>query len=117
MKGDTQHYHRQRKGLAPHGRTKTSIRFHLENCIYGILIVKTVGKEQEFVPIRRLEIQRGFRVSHGINLTERQVSYLLDTLVKRGIIEREIHSRDKSAKSWKDQVTRYKVVNRSLVTL
>ncbi|MBA7668290.1 hypothetical protein ES703_76400 [subsurface metagenome] len=113
MKGDNKHHHRQRKGQAPQGRNKTSIRIHLENCIYGILIVQTTGSEQEFVPIRRLEIQRRFRDAHAINLTERQVSYLLDTLAKKGIIEREFHSRDRNAKSWKDQVTRYKVVNRS----
>ena len=113
MNPDTKHRLRQGKGPPPPGRIKTSIRIHLENCIYGILIVKTVGKEQEFVPIRRIDIQKRFRLAHAINLTERQISYLLDTLAKMGIIERETHSRDKSAKSWKDQITRYKVVNRS----
>jgi len=113
MKEDTIYRLRRRKGLPLHGRTKTSIRIHLENCIYAFLIVKTHGMEQEFIPIRRIDIQHGFRDVHGINLTERQVSYLLDTLAKRGIIEREFHSRDRSARSWKDQVTRYKVVNRS----
>ena len=112
MKGDNKHRRRQRKGQAPPGRTKTSLRTHLENCVYGFLIYKTVGKEQEFIPIRRLDIWHNFRVRHGIKLTERQVSYLLDTLAKRGIIKRDFHSRDKTAKSWKDQVTRYKVVNR-----
>ena len=113
MKGDNKHHHRQRKGLPLPGRNKTSIRIHLESCIYEFLIYKTVGKEQEFVPIRKSDIQKQFRDSHAIKLTERQISYLLDTLAKRGIIEREIHSRDKSATSWKDQVTRYKVIKRS----
>lgn len=113
MKGDNKHHHRQRKGPPPPGRTKTSIRVHLENCIYDFLIYKTVGKEHEFVPIRKSDIQKQFRDSHAINLTERQVSYLLDTLAKRGIIEREFHSRDRSSKGWKAQITRYKVIKRS----
>jgi hypothetical protein len=117
MKGDTKHRIRRRKGRPSPGSTKTSIRTHLEYCIYAFLVYKTVGKEQEFVPIRRLDIWHNFRVKHGIKLTERQISYLLDTLAKRGIIEREFHSRDKSATSWKDQVTRYKVVKRSFGTL
>ena len=117
MKGDNKHHHRQRKGLPPYGRTKTSIRIHLENCIYEFLIYKTVGKEQEFVPIRKSDIHKHVMVDHAIILTERQVSYLLDTLAKRGIIEREIHSRDRTPKGWKGQITRYKVVNRSWSSL
>ena len=113
MKGDNKHHHRQRKGQPPPGRTKTSIRTHLENCVYGFLIYKTVGKEQDFVPIRRLDIWHHLRVRYAIKLTERQISYVLDTLAKSGLIKREIYSRDKSATSWKDQVTRYKVIKRS----
>ena len=113
MKGDNKHRVRHRKGQPPLRRAKTSIRVHLENCIYGILIDMTEGREQEFVSIRKLDIEYRFGVAHGINLTERQISYLLDTLAKKRIIEREIHSRDRSAKSWKDQITKYKVVNRS----
>ena len=113
MKGNTKHRLRRQKGQSPPGRIETSIRTHLEYCTYAFLIYKTVGKEQEFVPIRRLDIWHNFRVRHAIKLTERQISYLLATLAKKGIIEREIHSRDKNATSWKDQVTRYKVVNRS----
>ncbi|MBA7698294.1 hypothetical protein ES703_106971 [subsurface metagenome] len=113
MKDDNKHRLRHREWQPSPGRIKTSIRIHLEYCIYEFLIYKTVGKEQEFVPIRKSDIQKQFRDSHAIKLTERQVSYLLDTLAKRGIIEREFHSRDKTAHSWKDQVTRYKVIKRS----
>ena len=113
MKQQRKHRPTQGRGLPKPRRIRPSIRVHLEDCTWGILIDMTKGRENEFVPIRILDIQKRFRDDHFINLNEGQVSYLLKTLANRGIIEREIHNRDRSATSWKDQLTRYKLIKRS----
>ncbi|MBA7692684.1 hypothetical protein ES703_101251 [subsurface metagenome] len=113
MKHDRKDRPPQGRGLPPTRRIRPSIRVHLEDCTWGILIDMTKGREDEFVPIRILDIQNWFRDDYFINLNEGQVSYLLKTLANRGIIEREIHNRDRSATSWKDQLTRYRLLKRS----
>jgi len=109
MKHDRKDRPGQGRGLPPPRRVRPSIRVFLEDCLRGILVDMTTGREDEFVPIRILDIQKAFRDGHFINLNERQVQYLLKVLESKGFIEREFHNRDRSATSWKDQLTRYKV--------
>ena len=112
MKHDRKDLPPQGRGLPPTRRIRPSIRVFLEDCLRGILVDMTEGREQEFVPIRILDIQKAFRDGHFINLNERQVSYLLKRLVHLGFIEREIHNRDRTATSWRDQLTRYRMIDR-----
>jgi len=113
MKDDRKDRPPQGRGLPTPRRIRPSIRIHLEDCIWGILIDMTTGREQEFVPIRILDIQKAFRDSHFINLNYRQVSYLIKRMVDKGLLLREAYNRDRSARSWKDQLTRYKLLKRS----
>jgi len=112
MKHDRKDRPPQGRGLPPTRRIRPSIRVFLEDCLRGILVDMTAGREKEFVPIRVLDIQKRFRDDHFINLNEGQVSYLLRRLVHLGFIERDIHNRDRTATSWKDQLTRYRMIDR-----
>ena len=113
MKHDRKDRPPQGRGLPPAKRIRPSIRVFLEDCLRGILVDMTEGREDEFVPIRVLDVQERFRDSHFINLNVRQVSYLFKRLAHLGFIEREVHNRDRTATSWEDQLTRYKVIKLS----
>jgi len=113
MKQQGKHRPPQGRGLPNPRRIRPSVRLHLEDCIWGIFIDMTEGRENEFVPIRILDIQKAFRDGHFINLNHGQVAYLIKRMVDKGYLETEAHNRDRSATSWKDQVTRYKLIKRS----
>jgi len=113
MKQQGKHRPPQGRGLPKPRRIRPSIRLHLEDCIWGIFIDMTEGREDEFVPLRILDIQKRFRDGHFINLNYGQVAYLIKRMVVKGLLLREAHNRDRSATSWEDQLTRYKVIKRS----
>jgi len=113
MKHDRKDRPLQGRGLPTPRRIRPSIRIHLEDCIWGIFVDMTDGREQEFVPIRILDIQKAFRDGHFINLNYRQVQYLIKRMVDKGLLLREAHNRDRKGTSWEDQLTRYKLLKRS----
>ena len=113
MKHDRKDRPPQGRGLPKPRRIRPSARVHLEDCIWGIFVDMTEGREDEFVPIRLLDIQNRFRDDHFINLNYGQVAYLIKRMVDKGYLERESHNRDRTGTSWKDQLTRYKLLKRS----
>ena len=113
MKQQRKHRPTQGRGLPKPRRIRPSIRLHLDDCIWGIFVDLTEGREQEFVPIRILDIQKRFRDGHFINLNYGQVAYLIKRMVVKGYLERESHNRDRGATSWKDQLTRYRLLKRA----
>ena len=109
MNQEERHRQPQGRGLPPHRRLKPSKTRKLEDCLGGIFLMRTEGRENEFVPISILDIQKDFRDKYFINLNYGQVSYLIKQLVNKGWLLRELHNRDKTVRSWKDQVSRYKL--------
>ncbi|MBA7685499.1 hypothetical protein ES703_93924 [subsurface metagenome] len=109
MKQEESYRPPQGRGLPQHRRLKPSKTQKLQDCLGGILLMKTEGREDEFVPISIYEIQIDFRDKYFINLNYGQVAYLIKKLVEKGFVLRELHNRDRTAKSWKDEVSRYKV--------
>jgi len=97
------------RGLRPQRRIQPTKRVFLEDCLRGIIAKKSEGREGNFTPILIYEMQTAFRDDYFMNLNARQVSYLLKKIEQRGLLEREFHHRDRTARHWQDQVTRYKL--------
>ena len=80
----------------------------IKDSIRGILSDMTQGHGKEFVPISIHDVRLRFRQDYDIFLTYRQVGYYMRKLVEEGILEKETHHTDRTARHWTDQFSCYR---------
>lgn len=76
--------------------------------IQAIMSDMTQGHEGEFVPISIYEVRLRLRQGYDMFLTYRQVGYFMRRLVRKGVLEKEVHNVDRKAQHWSDQYSRYR---------
>jgi len=105
-KGDSLLLHKRKLPNRPRlsakgvGQVKDSIR--------GIMLDSMEGHGRDFVPVSIFEVRQKLRKDYDMFLTYRQVGRYMRQLVEEGILEKETHHTDRTAKHWSDQYSRYR---------
>ncbi|MBA7670038.1 hypothetical protein ES703_78180 [subsurface metagenome] len=80
----------------------------IKDSIRAIMSELMLGHGTEFVPISIYDVRLGLRQGYDMFLTYRQVGYYMRTLVEEGVLEKETHHTDRTARHWTDQFSRYR---------
>ncbi|MBA7557746.1 hypothetical protein ES705_50517 [subsurface metagenome] len=84
----------------------------VKDSIQAIMSELMLEHGRDFVAISIYDVRLGLRQGYDMFLTYRQVGYFMRKLVEEGVLEKEVHNLDRTAKHWSDQYSRYRFTQR-----
>ena len=80
----------------------------IKDSIAGVMTDMVEGHGTDFVPISINDVRLSLRRDYDLFLTYVQVGNYMRKLVEEGRFEKEDHHRDRTARHWSDQFSRYR---------
>jgi len=84
----------------------------VKDSILGIMFDMMKGHYTVFLPVSIHDVRLRLRRDYDMFLTYRQVGYFMRQLVREGILEKEVHNVDRTARHWVDQYSQYRFTER-----